>query len=399
MQPTGEAQPPAKHWRNALMAAFLASGLLISALVSRLPEVRDALHLDHASVGLLLLCLSAGSFLSVAVSGQLVLRLGATNVMRMAATMAGGSLLLVGLSTGLFGSTLATGIFLFTQGLGTASWNVASNVQGAAMERALGKSVMPALHGFFSIGTVIGAGAGALSAALGLPLHFHYGAMGLVIIGTVLYSARFYGEDFSRTPRASSGSSLKRAWTEPQTVLLGVLVLGMALAEGAAGDWVAMALTDGYRTSEATGAIGYGVFVTAMTLTRLLSGDLILRLGRVVMIRASAGCALIGVLLFAFGQNLPLAFAALAIWGMGVALTFPLAMSAASDDPLHAATRVAVVSTIGYGAFLGGPPLLGLLAGAIGLLPALGSISLLIVLAFFLSSNTAGYPRQERAEA
>ncbi|MGP5687575.1 MFS transporter [Glutamicibacter ardleyensis] len=378
-------------WRNGLLAAYLASGLLISALVSRLPALRDALQLDHANVGLLLLCLSAGSFLSVALSGQAVLRLGATSVMRIASTLAGCSLLLIGISASVFESTLLTGIFLFTQGLGTASWNVASNVQGAAMERALGRSIMPALHGFFSIGTVLGAGVGALAAAANLPLYVHYAVMGVIIVVTVLLSARSFGEDFSRTPRNHSGPSLAQAWKEPQTILLGVLVLGMALAEGAAGDWVALALADGYQTSEATGAIGYGVFVSTMTLTRLLSGDLILRLGRVIMIRASAIAALIGVLLFAFAGNLPLAFIGLAIWGMGVALTFPLAMSAASQDPLRAATRVSVVSTIGYGAFLGGPPLLGLLAGAIGLLPALGSISILVVLAFFLSSNVADH--------
>lgn len=243
----------------------------------------------------------------------------------------------------------------------------------------------------FSIGTVLGAGVGALAAAANLPLYVHYAVMGVIIVVTVLVSARSFGEDFSRTPRNHSGPSLAQAWKEPQTILLGVLVLGMALAEGAAGDWVALALADGYQTSEATGAIGYGVFVSTMTLTRLLSGDLILRLGRVIMIRSSAIAALIGVLLFAFAGNLPLAFIGLAIWGMGVALTFPLAMSAASQDPLRAATRVSVVSTIGYGAFLGGPPLLGLLAGAIGLLPALGSISILVVLAFFLSSNVADH--------
>ncbi|HJX79962.1 MFS transporter [Glutamicibacter sp.] len=378
-------------WRNGLLAAYLASGLLISALVSRLPALRDALQLDHANVGLLLLCLSAGSFLSVALSGQAVLRLGATSVMRIAATLAGSSLLLIGISASVFESTWLTGIFLFTQGLGTASWNVASNVQGAAMERALGRSIMPELHGFFSIGTVLGAGIGALAAAVNLPLYVHYAVMGVIIVVTVLVSARSFGEDFSRTPRNHTGPSLAQAWKEPQTILLGVLVLGMALAEGAAGDWVALALADGYQTSEATGAIGYGVFVSTMTLTRLLSGDLILRLGRVIMIRASAIAALIGVLLFAFAGNLPIAFIGLAIWGMGVALTFPLAMSAASQDPLRAATRVSVVSTIGYGAFLGGPPLLGLLAGAIGLLPALGSISILVLLAFFLSSNVADH--------
>ncbi|GAA1412950.1 MFS transporter [Glutamicibacter uratoxydans] len=381
------------------MAAYLASGLILATLVSRLPTVRDGLGLDHAQVGLLLLGMSAGSFISVSFAGHLVMKFGASNVMRVGATVSGLGLLGVGSAASILHSTTLTALILFIQGLGSASWNVASNVQGAAMERALQRSIMPALHGFFSIGTVVGAGIGAGAAAIALPLGVHYALMGLLVIGIVLYSARYFGEDSSRssTNSASNSKSLKDTWKEPQTVLLGVLVLGMALAEGAAGDWVALALADGYDTSEATGALGYATFVTAMTLTRLLSGDMILRRGRVFMIRVSAVFAFVGLLLFAFGGNLVLAFIALAIWGMGVALTFPLAMSAASDDPVHAAARVSVVSTIGYAAFLGGPPLLGLLAGAIGLLPALGCIAVLVVVAFALSNNAAGY-RAKTAE-
>ena len=378
------------------MAAYLASGLILATLVSRLPTLRDALGLDHAQVGLLLLGMSAGSFISVSFAGHLVMKFGATNVMRYGATISGLGLLGVGSASGLAHSAVLTALILFVQGLGSASWNVASNVQGAAMERALQRSIMPALHGFFSIGTVIGAGLGAAAAALAAPLSLHYAVMGLLVIGIVLYSTRFFGEDGSQRSKSpeSKARPLKDTWKEPQTVLLGVLVLGMALAEGAAGDWVALALADGYETSEATGALGYATFVTAMTLTRLLSGDLILRMGRVFMIRLSAVFAFVGLLLFAFGGNLVLAFFALAVWGMGVALTFPLAMSAASDDPVHAAARVSVVSTIGYAAFLGGPPLLGLLAGAIGLLPALGCIAVLVVVAFALSKNAAGYPSE-----
>ncbi|GED07113.1 MFS transporter [Glutamicibacter uratoxydans] len=397
--PPPDAPAAVKHWRNGLMAAYLASGLILATLVSRLPTVRDGLGLDHAQVGLLLLGMSAGSFISVSFAGHLVMKFGASNVMRVGATVSGLGLLGVGSAASILHSTTLTALILFIQGLGSASWNVASNVQGAAMERALQRSIMPALHGFFSIGTVVGAGIGAGAAAIALPLGVHYALMGLLVIGIVLYSARYFGEDSSRssTNSASNSKSLKDTWKEPQTVLLGVLVLGMALAEGAAGDWVALALADGYDTSEATGALGYATFVTAMTLTRLLSGDMILRRGRVFMIRVSAVFAFVGLLLFAFGGNLVLAFIALAIWGMGVALTFPLAMSAASDDPVHAAARVSVVSTIGYAAFLGGPPLLGLLAGAIGLLPALGCIAVLVVVAFALSNNAAGY-RAKTAE-
>lgn len=164
-----------------------------------------------------------------------------------------------------------------------------------------------------------------------------------------------------------------------------MLVLGMALAEGAAGDWVALALADGYGAINSLGAIGYGVFVTAMTIARLGGGRILERCGRVTVIRLSAASTLIGLLLFVYGPSLTTAFAALVFWGLGVAMCFPVAMTAASDDPMRAAARVSVVSTIGYGAFLGGPPLLGLLADVVGLLNALAFVGILVVISFVLS--------------
>ena len=56
------------------------------------------------------------------------------------------------------------------------------------------------------------------------------------------------------------------------------------------------------------------------------------------------------------------------VWGLGASLGFPVGMSAAADDPSRAAARVSVVATIGYAAFLAGPPLLGLLGDQIGTL-------------------------------
>ena len=49
-------------------------------------------------------------------------------------------------------------------------------------------------------------------------------------------------------------------------------------------------------------------------------------------------------------------------WGLGASLGFPLGMSAAGDEGRRSAARVSVVGSIGYTAFLGGPPLVGLLA-------------------------------------
>lgn len=384
------ANPEVLPWRNGVIAAYFASGLVISTLVARLPSVRDALGLSHGEVGLLLLCMTAGSFLSVSASGFIVMRLGSKRTMVLGATLASVAMAGVGISASTLGSVPLTGLALALQGMGTASWNVASNVQGAAMERALGKGIMPALHGFFSVGTVVGAAAGAFGAAVHLPIGWHFAVMAVIVAGLVHGGARYFHPESMSTGSGSSNKALlAAAWREPRTLVLGILVLGMALAEGAAGDWVALALSDGYGSANTIGALGYGVFVSAMTVARLLGGRVLDRFGRVLVMRVSAALALAGLLLFVYGPSLESAMFALVLWGLGVALSFPVAMTAASDDPMRAAARVSVVSTVGYGAFLGGPPLLGLLADRIGLLNSLASVGILIIMSFILAGAAA----------
>jgi fucose permease len=178
---------------------------------------------------------------------------------------------------------------------------------------------------------------------------------------------------------------IAQAWRDRRTLLLGVLVLGLALAEGAAGDWVALALADGHGQTDAAGAAGYGLFVTFMTIGRF-AGTLVLdRYGRVPVMRWCAALAVFGLGLFVFAPSPWLAFVGLAIWGLGASLGFPVGMSAAADDPAKAAARVSVVSTIGYGAFLCGPPLLGLLAEHVGILHSLLAVMVMLAVSFFLS--------------
>ena len=161
-------------WRNGVLAAYLASGLVVSTLVSRLPAIRDGLGLTHGQVGLLLLCMTFGSFISVSLSGLVILRAGSARTIRWGATVVAASLAALGAGVGLLASEPAAGAALAFLGAGTACWNVASNVQGAAMERALGRAVMPVLHGFFSVGTVLGAAAGASASWFAVPVGWHF---------------------------------------------------------------------------------------------------------------------------------------------------------------------------------------------------------------------------------
>jgi MFS family permease len=101
--------------------------------------------------------------------------------------------------------------------------------------------------------------------------------------------------------------------------------------------------------------------------------------------RWCAALAVFGLGLFVFAPSPWLAFVGLAIWGLGASLGFPVGMSAAADDPAKAAARVSVVSTIGYGAFLCGPPLLGLLAEHVGILHSLLAVMVMLAVSFVLS--------------
>ncbi|MDP9887205.1 MFS transporter [Pseudarthrobacter enclensis] len=415
--PAGTAATAAQvtAWRNAVVVAYGASGLAFASWVSRLPAIRDALGLTPGTVGAILLCMTLGSFASVSVSGLIVLRLGSKQTSRTGSIMVGVGLLTAGFGTTVLANPVATAAGLAIIGLGTGSWNTASNVEGAAVERAVGRHIMPRLHGAFSLGTVAGAGLGAGAAAIAMPVFWHLAAAGVVVAvsvataaswfradATPVAAARTYSPDNFEDPTTgpipvlTAGTTagdapldnkrkIAQAWRDRRTLLLGVLVLGLALAEGAAGDWVALALADGHGQSDAAGAAGYGLFVTFMTIGRFAGTVLLDRFGRVPVMRWCAAAAVLGLGVFVFAPEPWLAYVGLALWGLGASLGFPVGMSAAADDPAKAAARVSVVSTIGYGAFLCGPPLLGLLAEHVGILHSLLAVMVMLAVSFVLS--------------
>ena len=142
-------------------------------------------------------------------------------------------------------------------------------------------------------------------------------------------------------------------------------------------------------TGDQVGAVGYGVFVTAMTTGRLLGTGILNTYGRVAVMRVACVLAILGLGTFVLSPWLWLGMAAVFVWGIGAALGFPVGMSAAADDPVRASARVSVVSTIGYGAFLGGPPILGLLGEHLGVRNGLAVVLALVVVSLLLVPQLA----------
>jgi len=266
------------------------------------------------------------------------------------------------------------------------------NVQGAEVERHLGQSIMPRFHAGYSIGTVAGALVGSAAVAMHVPVTAHLLLVSLAVVLVVPWGVRAFLPDHEPEPTSGVdeegvGRRPLAAWTERRTLLIGVFVLAFAFAEGTANDWLGVATIDGYGASPAVGTLAFAVFLAAMTTGRWFGPGLLDRFGRVRVVRGLGLVALVGLVVFVSGLHLAVAFAGAVLWGVGVSLGFPVGMSAGADDPRRAAARVSVVSSIGYCAFLAGPPLVGLIGQHLGVLRAQSAVAVLLAVAALLAGN------------
>ena len=369
---------------------FALNGLALASWLSRTPAVRDQLELTSTGLGLLLVCMSIGAVCGLPLSGPLVHRFGPRRTV-----LIGGLLVSAGLVVMAVGVHLqvvpVTGLALLAVGLGSSAWDVAMNVEAADVERRLLRTLMPRFHAGFSLGTVAGALLGAGCALAGVHVAVQLAVTAAVILTGILVGVSAFVSGSGPPPDGpiSGLSEALGSWREPRTLVIGLMVLAFAFTEGTANDWLAVALVDGHGSSEATGALGFGAFVVAMTLSRTVGGSVLDRWGRVAVLRTQALMAVVGLLLVVAGPDAGWALVGAFVWGIGASLGFPVGMSAASDEPDRAAGRVSVVASIGYVAFLAGPPLVGFLADAVGIRRAL----LVVLMALLVGMVTAGQVR------
>jgi MFS family permease len=374
---------------TATYAAFVGSGFAFASWAARIPQVRDRLELDPASLGLVLLSVAAGSLLALPLSGPVVTRFGSSRTVRAMAVLLG-----VGLATAALGSLVGVApvvVGLFLLGFANGAWDVAMNVQGTVVERHLGRSIMSRFHAGFSLGTVAGALLGAAAVVSHVPVAVHLAAVALVVAAVVAwYAGRFVPDQDQNEPVVTGEASpfgALSAWRERRTLLVGVFVLAFAFAEGVGNDWISIAAIDGHHLADALGTLAFAGFLAAMTVGRWFGPALLDRYGRVRVVRTLALVGIVGVALFVFVPVPVPAFAGTLLWGLGASLGFPVGMSAGGDDPRRAAARVSVIASIGYCAFLAGPPTIGFLGNHVTVLRALVIVAALLGVAALVAAS------------
>ncbi|WP_226569417.1 MFS transporter [Mangrovibacter yixingensis] len=375
----------------ALFALFFLPGLLMASWASRTPAIRDDLQVSIGEMGIVLFGLSLGSMSGILSSGWLVNRFGTRKVIRFAMSLvvAGILLMSVALLPGL-PRLFALGLACLGAGLGASE--VAVNVEGAIVERLRGKTLLPVMHGCYSFGTLIGAGVGIGLSALKLPVSFHLFAAGLTALVPLVIAVRAIPpHDSGNSTSTEQGNPPAHIpfWRDIQLLLIGVVILAMALAEGSATDWLSLLMVDGHGFSQTSGTLIYTGFTLGMTLGRFTGGWFIDRYNRVAVVRTSALLGALGIGLIVFVDNPFVAGCAVLLWGAGASLGFPLTISAASDTGPNAPARVSVVAATGYIAFLVGPPMLGYLGEHYGLRNAMVVVLALMIVAAVVARAVA----------
>ena len=363
--------------RNAVLATFAVSGFAFASWASRIPSIREQLDLTPGELGRALLVGALGSVLSLPFAGRVITAVGSARAVMIGVVTVVLGLVGVGLAVDVLVSARATAAAIFVVAVGISLWDVSMNHEGAAVEHRLGRTVMPIFHACFSGGTVVGALAAAALVRFGSAVLPHLAvAAALVLVTGLSVTRNFLGRDHELATSATGDRGAGSAWLEPRTLVIGLVVLVAALTEGTANDWIALAVTQGHHQPEEVGVLAFATFLAAMTLGRLVGVVLLDRYGRVPVLRGLFVLAVLGSLLVVLGNTFT-AFVGVLLWGIGASLGFPTGMSAAADDPARAAARLSVVSTIGYLAFIVGPPLLGLVADHVGVLRSLLLVGLL----------------------
>ena len=381
------ASREARRARFAVNTVFVIHGVLFSSWTAHVPQVKASLGLSDSQLGIALLGAPVGSVTATLLIGLILAKVGSRRAVRVAVVGYSLAGILVGLSRSLPELFVALAIW----GLFTGALDVAMNTQAITVEQRLGRPIMGALHGSWSIGALAGAGAGVVAVAAGVTLTWQLLVLGVLAgtLGLVLVSRLF-----DDPPRPARTEQHRRRRPSPVLLILGAVAFAGLLAEGGTADWAAVYLRESLHTAPAVAGLAYTAFAFTMVIVRLSGARLLRTYTPRAVISVCAAIATVGMTVALLVGNPVVSIIGFATLGIGLASMVPMLFSAAGNQPNTApGTAVATVSSVGWIGFMVGPPLIGLLAGHFSLALALGIFPLLTAFVAILAPRVPALDR------
>jgi MFS family permease len=344
-------------------------GLIVSTWVSRIPAIQSGLHLANGVLGLTLLASALGAVSTIPIAGWSVTRYGSKKVTTVASIAFCLSILLPALAT----NAVSLACALFVWGALAAAMDVSMNAQGVEVEKAMGNPTMSRFHGMFSLGGMLGAGAGGMVAARGITTLPHFAISGFANALVVVAISGLLLD----THVAPAGTEHRLPFRKIPPVLLALSAIGFCilLAEGAIADWTAVYLRQVLHAGPGTAAAGYAVFSAAMAIFRFLGDAVTARLGPLRTLRAGSLVAAAGLLTALCALSASWSLPGFALAGAGFSVIIPLVFgSGGRVEGISPGAGIATVTGIGYAGFIVGPPAIGFASQLVTLRYALGIV-------------------------
>ncbi|MFC4032033.1 MFS transporter [Streptomyces polygonati] len=354
---TGRAPASARRAHLTIAIAFAVHGAANGTFATRIPWIKDHLHLSAGQLGLALVCPAIGSSLLMPLAGRLMHRFGSRAALRLLLGLWCVVLPLPALAPGL--PWLCLALLLF--GASAGMTDVVMNALGVAVEERKGKSIMSGLHGMWSLGTLVGAGIGVPATHLDIDARVHLGAMSALLLVIALLVCASAPDV---RPGADDKAPPRFALPPRAALVIGAIGFCGTFAEGGSSDWCAVYLKDVTHASAAIAALAYTGFSAAMVTTRLLGDFAVRRLGAVTTLRVGGVVATVGSALVVASHSPVTAIGGFALIGVGVSTVVPLCFAAAGRRGPVPSQAIAGVATVTYTSGLIAPAAIGGIAGA-----------------------------------
>lgn len=342
-------------WATRLQ--FLAIGLFSGAWGVHIPSVKARYDLNEATLALVLMSGAVGAVLSLLVAGRVIGRLGPRRTATLAA-LAIGALLALVLQ---WPSLVLLVVAMLAFGAFGSLFDVSINTEGSALEAMGKRAIMGNLHGMFSLGGMLGAAITGAMLRLQWTPDAQMAGVGLFIAVWVSLSARGMLRAHPVSDADEPGAHF--AWPRGTLLVIGLLIFAGMCSEGVMYDWSVLYLKQELHMPQSQAAWGYAAFSAAMALTRFSGDWLRMHVRERVLLQVGGGTSAIAMAVLLLVQNPWLSLLGYALVGAGVAQVVPILFNAATRVPgTTRAAAIAAVSSIGYGGFMVGPPLIGSIA-------------------------------------
>ncbi|WP_264886196.1 MFS transporter [Dietzia sp. NCCP-2495] len=374
---------------TATALLFAANGAIFGAIVPRLPDLKNALHLGPAGFGLAMACYPVGALVGGLLTPAAMRRRSDGAVAVAAMVVASVVAALVGFSPVV--AVFAGLLLLF--GLTDAITDVAMNAHGIRVQSRHGRSLINRFHAVWSLGAALGAVGGSVAAGVGTPVVGQMIVAGVVCALAALVALPLRlgppvaeddsGRDLdtklpSAAPSPADQGVARRVPVGRALLLLlalGVLAGCATLVEDFAQTWSALYLREVAAAGAGLAGLGF-VAVQGTQLVGRVTGDRLVegfgaahvgRMGGACVVLGS-GAALVASSLLDGPALLMVLLAGFAQAGWGIATVIPGAMVAADSVPgLAPGAGLAVLNWVLRLGFLASPPLVGLIAEHVGM--------------------------------